>query len=1138
MATTQKGKPDGSSHVLAALSVTPPLGTTNVKPTTAVTWRGPLFTASPPKEIWSHQLQNAHNPLHFGLIVVSNAQGSTVYSLRSPAVHFDAQTGTLTWTPPAETVHGTTTSVLGRYTEDSVAWLAGPWAARLTKTQQSTLNATGTLTLPGVQLTNLFPEVAGQDGHQGTSSVILGEVAQVHHNTITLFGGHTLTVPSATRVHIPGRAPTTLSALRPGQVVRITPATGKASKDHSDKSSQSAKHASKNDHKKHDSKKHDSVSGMQIDVLNTPRFSDTVFTTGSAIGEPVHWSAAWNTTHPSVLHGATLTVQATDSYGDPATTGSFMLHSTGSGLSSTLQTPSGTLSQGHGTSLVTDHRAQAVGITVATQGPWSQDATTIPVSALTFQPGPAAHMTLTAPATVNAGHSLTASGLVTDVYGNPVLPTTLDFSTGTGTITSSTVTHNGTYQVTYTAPNTLQELTPGTGETVTLTGRSLTRSASVTHTVTVDPGPVAHLAWTQPATLVAGASGTFTATATDAYGNAVLNGTAFTVQSTGGQVPSTVTSSGGTLAIPFTAPSAAGSYTVTVSSGSFSTTLPITVTTPVPASATVHWSSSPSGSSTTLTGTLTTANGTPVSGATLTLEATSGTLSSSTVTTNGNGQFTVTATPSGSAGMSLSTSGAGTKGSVPLGTTAIDPLIYGSQPWTDTGIAVQAGQVVTITATGPWASQLEAELGGSGAVISAGSSVSFVAGTSGILDLGPGSQTVSGTVDALVSLSSPTAVLPTLDLTAASTTVSTSGTDTLHGKLEHGSWPVVDAPVVLNTASGQINQKTAPVTVTTNGQGSFSGTYDAPSGAGSTTVTAGYTPPTGSAIHQTVALTVKASAASISSLGFTHASAAFDSNLATAAVTNNVYGYTPTTFSLTRTFAAPTKIAQIAVAGEVSNWDNALHTSTDGFTVQALINGSWQTIAPYASLVHQVVNGQYVYQRVMTLSTPVSATAIKLVWPGAETSFTVNTVETLATPVSSPFSAADLAAVASFGYNSSGTTTASSMDITNVQFSQASPGPTIVITGSGFGSTPPQTVSAYSFGYDSPNLAIFYNGYQWGYYNSLTSNWYGVDYVSWSSTKIVIGFLKPLSPGAPITVDVIRPHSKATWTGTVKFPTA
>ena len=112
------------------------------------------------------------------------------------------------------------------------------------------------------------------------------------------------------------------------------------------------------------------------------------------------------------------------------------------------------------------------------------------------------------------------------------------------------------------------------------------------------------------------------------------------------------------------------------------------------------------------------------------------------------------------------------------------------------------------------------------------------------------------------------------------------------------------------------------------------------------------------------------------------------------------------------------------------------------------------------------------------------------------------------------------------------------MDITNVQFSQASPGPTIVITGSGFGSTPPQTVSAYSFGYDSPNLAIFYDGYQWGYYNSPTGNWYGVNYVSWSSTKIVIGFLKPLSPGAPITVDVIRPHSKATWTGTVKFPTA
>lgn len=784
--------------------------TTNVNPTHSIVWTLPTLDG-----VFHHP---AARPAF--VIAVSTNAGTTLYSSQHPSVIVNATAHTVTWTPPTTTVRGVTTSVLGRYTTDSVALLALPSGDHLSPTQRQTLTQTGMLALPGQQLSPLlWPQKT--DPH-----AMRGEIAAIHGSTLTLFGGQTVTVPATAQVHGLGQDQATLSNLRLGQFVHIT---------------------------------QDGRGPMQIQVATEPRLIDTVFTTGSAVGEPVHWAAQTTQIKPSVLTGDTVSVTASDSYGDPATTGTFTVTGTATSLSSTFQATDGTIQAGRGSSAITDHQAQRVAFTVRTAGPYGRDHQTISAGSAAFQPGPAAHMTLTGAGRMQAGTVQGDGGQVTDIYGNPVLPTRVLLQATAGAILSPVTTDGGVYHTTYTAPGRIVEPTPGVGQTVTLSGHSATGTATATRIVTINPGPVAHLSVGSVAPVVAGGTTTLRGTATDSYGNLVLNGTPITVTGSGGIASSTVKTAAGQFRVPFTAPATPGTYSVTVQAGGTSATAHVQVTAPIPSGAVIVWGTPVSATTgvTTVTGTLKSASGAPVADALVQLRTSHGTLTNTWVVTNATGGFQAVWTPTaGSSTVStLSAVGLTTTGGTTTGSIGIDPLVYGNQPWTDTGIAVQAGQVVTITSTGSWANVLYAKVGSAGTPVLVGANGTFVAGTSGILYLGTNGSAQSGTVDALVRVGGVSGMVPTLDFVAHSPTVAPNGTDTLSGQLMMGTTPVAGASMTLATSAGTLNDPAPQVTVVTDGQGRFTATFNAPS-SGSATVTATYAPPTSRTIQQTATIQV------------------------------------------------------------------------------------------------------------------------------------------------------------------------------------------------------------------------------------------------------------------------------------------
>lgn len=592
------------------------------------------------------------------------------------------------------------------------------------------------------------------------------------------------------------------------------------------------------------------------------------FTTGSAIGEPVQWTASLASAKPSVITGDSVTVTAQDSYGDPATSGSFTVSATGlPTLASSFQAPSGIITNGQGQSLITDHQAQAVTMTVKTAGPYAgHDDHTIVLNPVTFQPGPPAQMTVTGPATENAGGHATEQGIVEDVYGNPVNPSVLDWTTNAGSMDSSiTTAAGGTYQTILTDPTKLTS-TPGTAETVMIDGHSVQGTATASGTIQIDPGPVAQLTLAGNAVVQPGHTETLAGTAIDSYGNAVLNGTPITLTATGGTIADANTQGGG-FSATYTAPNTPGQVIITASANGQTKTLAITIPNPVSAGSTVSLNTPvvESSGAMTVTGTVKTASGSPVDSALVSLTATGGTLQTAQTLTNSQGQFTATVQPSASgSAVTVTATTTTASGSAIQGQAGIDPLVYGNQAWTDTGISVQAGQEVTITSTGSWADSLYASIGGSaGTAVQVGSNGTFVAGTSGTLYLGTNGTTQSGSVDALVGVSGLSNVVPTMDLTTSAATVAPSGTAAIAGQVMMGTTPVAGASVTLTTTAGTLNDPATSVTATTNGQGQFTATFNAPA-SGSATVTAQYTPPTGNAISQSVTETIDGQSLSLS----------------------------------------------------------------------------------------------------------------------------------------------------------------------------------------------------------------------------------------------------------------------------------
>ncbi|MCL6563556.1 MAG: hypothetical protein K6U87_11155 [Firmicutes bacterium] len=840
------------------VAITPADGATNVAPTASVTLRWPARPQPPMPHAAAPMRPDDRAPdprpaprmpaIPDLVVAVTNAQGTTLYGAQSPTVSIDRAAGTVTWTPAPETVDGVTTSVLGRYTEDSVAFVRGPLPGLSPQARQA-LREDGTVALAGQTLADLLfpqppvperPDPGRGDAHRPPAPPrpIRGEIAGIQGQTITFFGGQSVTVPADARVQIPGVPHGSLSDLRPGEFVQVhLPPTGlrpaairRADAD-------------------------PPAPAALVQVLPTPGVVDTVFTTGSAVGEPVAWQAQAASTQPSVLTGDAVTITARDSYGNPATTGSFQVVGQASpSLDPSFQAPAGTIQDGQGQTTVTDHKAQAVTLAVQTSGPFSQDSQSIALGTVQFQPGPPAAMTIQAASPMTAGGQDAVTGVVTDVYGNPVLPSALDLTASAGSVKSPVTTQAGTgaYSTQFTAPTKLDSA-PGTGEPVTLAGRSEQGSAAAQAQVTVNPGPVAQLTLQAPSQVLAGQTATITGTAADVYGNAALNGTAIDLAASAGSVPASAPTQVGQFQATFQAPAQPGPVTISATANGHQAQATLQVVAPAPSGSAVKITlAAGSGGSVAVTGTVTAPNGAPVAGAPVTLTVIGATPGTLTVATDSQGAFSAQVTPATSQGAVTVTASVPTQGGGSAsGQGWIDPLVYGNQAWTDTGLVVSAGQLVCVQATGSWAGQLYAAVNGSqGVPVQVGANGCFVSSVSGTLYLGTNGASQSGTVDANVAITAPNAV-PTLDLTTSTSTVAPGGQATVSGQLMEGPYPVVGATIDLGATAGSLSASTA----TTDGQGQFQATWTAPQ-SGSATITASYQPAAGNAITQTVSETV------------------------------------------------------------------------------------------------------------------------------------------------------------------------------------------------------------------------------------------------------------------------------------------
>lgn len=562
--------------------VSPVPGSYNVQPTTPVTFtlRPPISPANVPPNPNPKSASAAGRPpgpkVKHVVVAVSNAAGTTLFTMSDPTVVVHRATDSVTWTPTSQTVAGTTQTLLGRYAEDSVALVRGPLPGLSGKTRKALMQA-GTVTLPGMGLAALVVPPAPKVGkfgrlfaHPLRPTLLRGEVANINGNTVDLFGGPSVVIPKEARIRVPGVQWATLANVHLGDLVQITlPPAGHAPGQSPVVNSQRK------------------GPRLHLTVLPAPNLVDTVFTTGSAVGEPVQWAASLATVTPSVFTGDPLTVTAQDSYGDPATTGRFTVIGTAptSRLSSTFRAPAGTITAGQGTSAIGDHTAQTVSLTVHTAGPYpGRDRQTMAVGTVAFQPGPPATMTLTAGAALAAGQTELANGVVTDRYGNPVLPSAIDLSASAGSLQSpvTTTAGIGTFTSPFHAPTTLSSA-PGLGESVTLWGASQHGSATATTSVRVNPGPVAKLSLKVPSTVQTGQAATITGTAQDAYGNPVLNGTVIDLTASAGSIDATVTTQNGQFQATYHAPTQPGSVVLHEVANGVQQTATIQVMDPTPA---------------------------------------------------------------------------------------------------------------------------------------------------------------------------------------------------------------------------------------------------------------------------------------------------------------------------------------------------------------------------------------------------------------------------------------------------------------------------------------------------------------------------------------------------------------------------
>lgn len=467
-------------------------------------------------------------------------------------------------------------------------------------------------------------------------------------------------------------------------------------------------------------------------------------------------------------------------------------------------------------------------------GVWVVQPPAEPRGKAVSQPGSAAVISLSCDKKqVVVGQSAVISGSVVDVYGNPVEDDTVVSVSASAGMVSQASTVGGAFSVNFTAPTKKQ--------VVTVTARAGQAEASLEIPVVADV-PAKVTVSPEKEKAMVGTPVPVEILVEDRYGNPVEDGTLVSVAADGGSVdPVVATTRNGTATVQLTS-DRSGVATVRASAengivGSASVTFAVLA----PPGSQVEFSVAPRSqpSEYDVRGQVK-KDGIPVPFVAVPLVAQGGDLSDPVPVADQQGEFGVVLKKTDAsvcASVAIDTSQAPGVAAAAVG---IDPLIYGNQPWTDTGIDVDTGQLVRVDAQGFWASELYAMVGENGTPVKVGADGGFVTGVAGRLYLGPNTATYADDVDAIIHVNDPAAlgILPTLNLTASPAQLPADGksTSTISGRLMYARYPAVGAAVSLSAELGSIN----PSVPITGADGSYRATFTASVQDGTAIVTGTY----------------------------------------------------------------------------------------------------------------------------------------------------------------------------------------------------------------------------------------------------------------------------------------------------------
>jgi hypothetical protein len=566
--------------------------------------------------------------------------------------------------------------------------------------------------------------------------------------------------------------------------------------------------------------------------------ASTIFTTGSGIGEAAHLTAAVESQKVRVTDVGKINVKITDDYDQPATNAEVTVTSSSADASTSVLTL-GADSNGQGVISVNDLKRESVSLTITSHDKvfTGQQSEQTAQANMQFIAGLPDHMTIQAAPDMVVGTSEHVTGTVFDKYENTVEDDTLVSATTTaGTVDMQQNSKDGTFDFTFTAPTKVQDVT------ITAKAGDSVNGSAVVKLKADKPANVKATADVNVIKADGTSNANVSLAVTDQYGNHISGNTVTIVNTGKAVVPdSVITDENGLANFTVTSTvSGANDITVTTDNGVKSAVISVVAATPITTENKVSLSvEKKADGSSIITGTVADSKGTPSPYAYVPLEVTGGTLSESKVVTNQTGSFTSTLTPSSpTTGATVSVPTAGNSPEV-----GIDPLIFGNQPWTDTGIDIVAGQTVRVVSTGPWVAELYAQF--NGISVKVGADGTFVAGSNARLFLGNNGVPQTGDVDSIIYLSGGgnttvyADVLPTLNLVTDKVNIAADGkeTATINGRVMAGLNPIVGATVTLSLSTPN---GTIPASVVTDGTGNYTTTYTAGKTAGVVEVIANY----------------------------------------------------------------------------------------------------------------------------------------------------------------------------------------------------------------------------------------------------------------------------------------------------------